>query len=447
MAQSNIPLYNFYKRYLWTENDFTTFQGAQVALGKGPFEGLVGAAVMNGYGVTSSGGLTVQVAAGIAVGATGFLHVSPAANLSFSAPTGTLIARHLIVATPNIQPDQLITRPTAPFDTVPLTSLQGSQIAIIQGTPAASPAYPSKGVNDVIICGVRVQHGQSVFTPITDFDFEVREIYGVNSEFQQNASKYDNRLRPYRNSNSSVGIKPAQLGGTQTKRPHSFTYVNKQTPSIYPKSSGLFVDADSFLSMQTGVISGADSTSSAFSPTIPTSGNAIVATISITPSDTVQVNYGVIGTRAQCFNAIQNQTTGVGAGAISVPTNAKLVAFVIVYSNDGTNVTEIDVIDARGSSGLNVTSRSSVTKSIAYQLVITDDIVRMDTTSGGLTATMPAIASCVNSVFVLVNVGTNLLTIAGHGSELIAGANTYTSVDQQWFSVTLYNNGTTWDVI
>jgi hypothetical protein len=133
-----------------------------------------------------------------------------------------------------------------------------------------------------------------------------------------------------------------------------FTYVMAGTPSLFPKASGAHATGDTFLNFQTGAISGADTTSAAFTPTIPTAGNAIVATVGLLTNDTLAVQYGTIGTRAQCYAAIVNQTTA-GAGAVSLP-NAKLIAFVMLTSADGTNVTEQDHIDARSYSAFVATT-------------------------------------------------------------------------------------------
>lgn len=91
---------------------------------------------------------------------------------------------------------------------------------------------------------------------------------------------------------------------------------------------------------------------------------------------------------------------------------------------------------------------SSVTAvSNTYQIVTTDNIIRGDTTSAGFTVTLPTIATSKGKKFVVKNIGVNLLTVAGHGAETIDGSNTYTSMSAQYNSVTVFNNGTTWDVI
>ena len=172
--------------------------------------------------------------------------------------------------------------------------------------------------------------------------FTVQDSVGKNSNFDHAVGLNDDRIRPYRNSNQSLGVKSSQ---TEPPFPRLFTYVTAGTPSLFPRASGAHASGDSFLNFQTGAVSGADTTSPSFTPTIPTAGNAIVAAVGLTTGDLLTVKYGTIGTRAQCYSAIINQTLA-GPGAVALPF-AKMIAFVILTSADGTNVTELDFVDAR----------------------------------------------------------------------------------------------------
>lgn len=348
MANPNIPLYNFFKRYKWTENDFAGWQDGMVSLGRGVFEGLFNGAVMLGYTPSSSGGLTLQVASGIAVGPSGYLHVSPSGNFLLSAPGAGLAKRSLIVATPLLVNSAPMTRPTTPFDTVFLKTLQQSQLTLIDGAASASPVNPAIGANDVVVASVLMRNGMTTIDVTSDLDMERKDIYGRNSDFQQNFGKYDDRVRPYRVAGTQLlGIKPSQL--TLPTRPMAFSFTSRTNPSIFPKAAGLYNGAagDTFIDFKTGLISGADTTSSAFAPTIPAAGSWIVSTVSLKNDDTLQFGFGTAGTRAQCFAGIQSQKS-VGAGSISIPNGVKLLAYVLILSVDGVNVTAIDVIDCRG---------------------------------------------------------------------------------------------------
>jgi hypothetical protein len=347
MANANIDLYNFYRRYRWTETDFEGWQTGMVDLSRGMFEGLFGGGVLQGYEVTSGAGLSVNVAAGLAAGPSGYFNVTDAtSNVSIASATGT-IRRDLIVVRPSLVDGNYITEPTNPLASVPLTTAQESTIVVIQGVESNSPTYPATEANDVVLAGVRVKLGQASIAT-TDLDFEVRDVLGRNSNFQQDAGRFDDRLRPYISSNTTLGIKPSQLGSPFAR---VFTYVNRTRPSIFPKSGSSFVNADTFVNFQTGAITGGDATTPDFTPTIPTAGNSINCTVAIDTNDQISITYGTQGTRAQCLAGIINQPQS-GAGSVLVTSNTKPVAFVTITSQNGSTVNEIEIADARGVNGI-----------------------------------------------------------------------------------------------
>jgi hypothetical protein len=349
---TSLVLYNFYKRYNWQAADFRAWQNGMIALQRGQAEGLLGAAVIDGFNVTLSSGMGVNVSAGIALGPSGYLNVvTTVTPETIAAPTAGAM-RSLIIVQPNVVDGTLIQDPTVPTQTDVLTTKQQAIVSVLAGVAANSPTYPAVPAGATVLCGVRSKVGQTTLLT-SDLDFTVADVVGKNSNFDHSVGVNDDRLLPYRNSNQSLGIKPSQL---EPPLPRLFTYISAGTPSIFPKSGGSYNPADTFLNFQTGAISGGDTTSPAFTPTIPTAGNAIVAAAGISTSDLLVVAYGTVGTRAQCFDAIKNQTT-VGAGSISLPF-AKMVAFVILTSVDGANVTELDYIDAR--------SFSSFVAAVAY---------------------------------------------------------------------------------
>lgn len=453
-AETNYALYNFYRRYRWTEDDFTGWQHGMVGLGRGMFEGLFGGAVMEGLGYLGSSSLTVAVDGGIAAGPSGNLLVIGAqVSGSFASPAGNP-ARSLVVIRPKIVDDTPITRPTAPFDSVYLKELQEAEVVILNGTPAASPVYPTPAANDVVLFGVRLAAAASSFVA-TDVDLEVRAIPGKNSDFQQNQAKYDDRLRPYRFSSNQMGIKPSQLGPSHSR---AFSYVNKVAPSIFPKDgSGNYngdAAGDTFLNFKTGAITGADLASSAFTPTIPTAGNAIVATIGITTGDVVTVAYGLQGTRAQCFAGIVNQKT-TGAGSLVLPSNAKLVAFVVVYSGDGTNVTELDFVDCRGIAAVGtVTSGVAGTGTLqpsggSYPLTLTTandgQVILIDTTAARTINLLAPVAGFkVTFVDISGLAGTNAVTLHRAASERIAGLTSDFLLEANFGRWTITTDGIDW---
>lgn len=346
MAGDSIPLYNFYRRYLWNETDFTNWQEGMVEEARGVFEGMVAASVLSGYDIAPSGAtLAVTVQPGIASGPSGYMHVVKSVSLaSMQAADATNPRRDLVVLRQLLTPDTAIQRPTAPYDSVYLRTLQQTQVVVIAGTAAATPVYPSAQANDVVLAGVRVAPTATSFAT-TDLDFSVRDTPGKHTKFQEAQAKYDRRLRPYLSSSQVLSIKPSQLFEGANWR--SFIYVSSSVASRFPQDgTGKIQDVDATVNFQTGVIAGGDAISPDFTPHVPTAGNCVVVTVALNTDDTLNIQYGTTGTRAQCFAAIYNQTQA-GAGAIVAPVNSMPIAYVVVSSKDGTNVTELDLVDAR----------------------------------------------------------------------------------------------------
>lgn len=345
MANDKINLFNFYRRYRWRENDFQRWQEGQVDHSRGMFEGLFGGGIMTGFEVAPSGsGMAITISEGIASGPTGYLHVKNISeDLEIDVPSANP-RRDLLVSRPLLVDEEFITNPTDPFSSVPLRTEQQSIIALIQGTESASPQYPAKDVNDVVICGIRTEPGQTILTR-DDLDFEVRDSLGKNSRFQQNQAKFDERCLVTRETNSSVRIKPSQTLVGQN--PKNFLYINKGTPSRFPlDSGGQFIHGDTFLNFDTGAITGADDTTPDFTPVIPGAGQWVVATVSLQGDDNLNVTYGMPGTRAECFDAITNARTS-GAGSVALPSQMMRLAFVVLGSADGISITELDTVDGR----------------------------------------------------------------------------------------------------
>lgn len=334
-------IYNWFKRYNVQAADMTAFIGGLVASQRGTSEGLTGAAILEGFSVALTGGLNLTAGTGIAVGPSGYLDVVASVTpLSVPAPTaGT--RRSLIVIQPNLVPGTTIQDPVTPTQTDTLTLTQQAIVSVIAGVAANSPSYPAVPAGATVLCGIRTTTGQANLAT-SDIDFSVQDTIGKNSSLENAVGGNDARLQPYRQSNQLLGIRPSQI---EPPLPRLFTYITPGTPSIFPKSAGLYNPADTFLNFQSGAITGGDTTTPAFTPQIPSAGNAIVATVGIAANDTIAVAFGTVGTRAQCFAAIKNQTLA-GAGGLSLPF-AKLVSFVVLTSSDGANITELDFFDAR----------------------------------------------------------------------------------------------------
>lgn len=408
MATEAQPLYNFYHRYKWNEVDFATWQDGVVGLQRAAMEGLFAGAVMGGFDVNNQSGMTARVGAGLAVGPSGYLMVeNNTTDLTFVAPV-TNPRRDLIVIQPKLVNSTPITRPTSPFDTVYLKQLQDCEVVKVTGVESTTPEFPNTPAGAVVICGVRLQAGQSSITS-DDCDFNKREIYGRNSDFQQNFGRYDDRLRPFRQDYRTLGIKPSQLVHPRSR---AFSFVNRTMPSIWPKSAGVYNHADTFLNFQTGVLTGGDTTSAAFTPTIPSAGNFINCTIAIDTSDLLNVTYGVVGTRAQCLAGIKNQVTTVTAGSVGIPNNSKIIAIVTIGSTGGVNIDSLEYVDCRGTAAGGDTtiaygSAGPVAAALPYTITTADRgrILNVDTTAASGTIQLPAPNTGVK--FQVVDVGNN----------------------------------------
>jgi hypothetical protein len=82
-------------------------------------------------------------------------------------------------------------------------------------------------------------------------------------------------------------------------------------------------------------------------------------------------------------------------------------------------------------------------------LLVTDGVVRSNSTGGSLTHTLPLCStSPVGLEITVKDVGTggNGTTIQGSGSDNVDGSNVYATVLSQYDSRTFMNNGTSWDV-
>lgn len=333
----------WYRRYRVTAQDMTDFQSALANQARGLGEGAYNGSVLSGFTLDLAGGMDLDVSAGVAIGPTGYLHaVASVQTVSAEAPTGSLPCRSIVVSRPKLTPEVTITKPTSPFEPVALRQRQDSEVVVIQGTPSATPDYPSKEDGDVILAGLRLAPGQTSLAA-SDLDFEVREVIGVNAEHAQHVFRYDDRLRPFRSDSVTVGIKPSQTTGS---KPKLFTYPGRGTPSLFPKTSGgLFNSVDTLLDMATGAITGGDDFSADFTPQVATGNNSIVATLVLLGDDSLAVRYGTQGTLAQCLAAIENQVSS-GAGAIDVSAGSYKIAYVVLTSRSGT-LSDCHVIDAR----------------------------------------------------------------------------------------------------
>lgn len=90
------------------------------------------------------------------------------------------------------------------------------------------------------------------------------------------------------------------------------------------------------------------------------------------------------------------------------------------------------------------------TVTVNTTLLVTDELVRSNSTGGDLTHTLPACASTpIGKRISIKDVGTggNTTSIKGNGSDLIDGSNTFSATLVQYEAVQVSNTGSAWDVI
>lgn len=342
MANASTEFFYWYRRYKVRAVDMTGFQQAMVESPRAVSEGSFGASVLTGLTAAPVSGYVLGIQPGIAVAASGYVDVlGVSGTIDLSSLAGATPSRSLVVLSAAPEDLNFIPSPTDPFTSVPLNQLQGCSLVLIPGTPSNTPAYPAKGANDVILCGIQMRPGVTGLS--TDMiDFEVRESAGRHSELSKNQIHFDDRLRSFRASYKSVAIKSSQTEGSN---PLLFSYPGRTTPSIYPKSGGVHSSADTFVDLSTGLITGGDTASSSFTPTIPSGSNSIICAIGLNSDDTLSFAYGIQGTYVQCLNALRQQST---AGAGSVPNTGGVypIALVIVSAVGGI-YSDAQVFDAR----------------------------------------------------------------------------------------------------
>ncbi len=182
MADPARPLYNFYFRYKWNEVDFAGWQDDMIGILRDSLGSIFGPALISGGAGSAGAGMSVNVAPFVAVAPSGFVNVTTSITNVLVTSDPSNPRKDLIVARKNLVDNTFITRPTSPFDSVPLKQLQESQVIRIPGTPAGSPAYPSKVADDVVLFGVTIP-AAAVSLNSTNIDSAVTELLSGNTNF------------------------------------------------------------------------------------------------------------------------------------------------------------------------------------------------------------------------------------------------------------------------
>jgi hypothetical protein len=133
----------------------------------------------------------------------------------------------------------------------------------------------------------------------------------------------------------------------------------------------------------------------------------------------------------------------------TIPSNA---AEGDCYYEDGTNASEGLYLYKNATWQLvvlgSVPNYNVVSKSAAYTLTSSDDVILADTTSAAFTLTLPAAASNSGKQYIIVKTNTtaNLLTVDGNAAETINGIASVT-IGNQYANLKIISDGTNWIVI
>ena len=87
------------------------------------------------------------------------------------------------------------------------------------------------------------------------------------------------------------------------------------------------------------------------------------------------------------------------------------------------------------------------TKTSSYTVLLTDNVLKADATSGALTFSLPPASTATGRVFFFKKVDSSLnaMIIQANGGDLIDGASSQTTIIQ-WYNFMLISDGTTWSL-
>jgi hypothetical protein len=168
-----------------------------------------------------------------------------------------------------------------------------------------------------------------------------------------------------------------------------------------------------------------------------TSSASFDGSANITPGVTGTLPVANGGTGATTLTGILKGSGTSAVTAVTAPTGAIV----------GTTDTQTLSAKTLTTPTINGVVMAISSKTANYTLTATDYTVLFDTTSGALTATLPAASSNSGAVFNIKHtVGLSAVTIAVTGGDTIDGLSTY-SLTNPYDSVTLHSTGSAWMIL
>lgn len=183
--------YNFYFRYRWKESDFLAFQTVLKNYASAIAKGFTGGSVLDGLKFSSASNFLVTLSKGAAIDVDGNPLIKDASEqVTFAGPSGGLGRKSIVVIRRTLTDNNLIQDPNNIANNVYLNTNHSSQLVVIDGTAAASPAYPTKLAGDVVLFGVIIGGADTQITSAS-IDYSVRESFGKSSTALDFVKKFD----------------------------------------------------------------------------------------------------------------------------------------------------------------------------------------------------------------------------------------------------------------
>lgn len=171
-VQSDIRDFNFYQNYLWAPNDFANFQNWVRAEMRGTALARNGKSVLAGLLCAPVSGMNVSISDGVGIDSNGRIVVAQSIpNVAITTPVSNP-AKTLIVARAKLTDMTQIPTPLNPAVNVPLHEKLDYDIIVLNGTPSATPVYPTAQSNDIVLAGLQLPTGTSTITDAM-FDYSV----------------------------------------------------------------------------------------------------------------------------------------------------------------------------------------------------------------------------------------------------------------------------------
>lgn len=208
--------------------------------------------------------------------------------------------------------------------------------------------------------------------------------------------------------------------------------------ALYSNTTGLHntaVGYQSLFSNTTGSVNTAIGLTALYNNTSGSNNTALGVEALL--SNTRGSNNTALGNRADVASSNLTNATAIGSGAIVSTSNT------IQLGN--TSVVTVVTSGAIKSNGM---LSNLVSKTSAYTLLTSDEIITGDATSSAFTITLPTAVGITGQTFTIkrLNAGINIVTVGTTASQTIDGTSTYI-LNAQYKYLKVVSNGTSWLVI